>query len=132
MRPLRPWRSITDGRPTMFVKICGVTRIEDATAAIDAGANAVGFVFWPRSPRFVDPYRARAIVRRLPPFVTPGGLFVNQPRDYIGGVASLVRLGAVHLHGDETPEFAASIDWPVIKALPVDRATTWPDETTLL
>jgi phosphoribosylanthranilate isomerase len=116
----------------MLVKICGVTRAEDARAAVAAGANAIGFVFWPTSPRFIDPYRARAIARRLPPFVTPVGLFVNQPRDYIRGVASLTRLGAVQLHGDETPEFAASIDWPVIKALSVDRAAAWPAETMLL
>jgi phosphoribosylanthranilate isomerase len=116
----------------MLVKICGITRAEDAKAAVDAGANAVGFVFWPGSPRFIDPYRARAIARRLPPLVTPVGLFVNQPRDYVRGVASLVRLGAVQLHGDETPEFAASIDWPVIKALPLERAGAWPVETTLL
>jgi phosphoribosylanthranilate isomerase len=116
----------------MLVKICGVTRADDAQAAVAAGANAIGFVFWPDSPRFIDPFRARAIARRLPPFVTPIGLFVNQPRDYVGGVASLVRLGAVQLHGDETPEFAASLDWPVIKALSVDRAAAWPVETTLL
>jgi phosphoribosylanthranilate isomerase len=113
----------------MLVKICGITRAEDARAAVEAGANAIGFVFWPRSPRFIDPYRARAIARRLPPFVTPVGLFVNQPRDYICGVASLVRLGAVQLHGDETPAFAASIDWPLIKALPIDRAAAWPAGT---
>jgi len=63
----------------VFVKICGITRLEDAEAAIDAGADAVGFVFWPKSPRFVDPFRARAIVAALPPFVTAVGLFVNQP-----------------------------------------------------
>ena len=114
------------------VKICGITRLEDAEAAVDAGANALGFVFWPESPRFVDPYRARTIVQALPPFVTPVGLFVNQPRDYVSGVASLVRLGAVQLHGDETPGFAASIAWPLIKALSVDRASAWPAQTTLL
>jgi phosphoribosylanthranilate isomerase len=107
----------------VFVKICGITRHEDAESAVAAGANALGFVFWPGSPRFVDPYRAREIVRSLPPFVTPVGLFVNQPRDYVCGVASLVRLGAVQLHGDETPEFAASIAWPLIKALSVDRVS---------
>jgi phosphoribosylanthranilate isomerase len=106
--------------------------MDDAAAAVEAGANALGFVFWPGSPRFVDPYRAREIVRSLPPFVTPVGLFVNQPRDYVCGVASLVRLGAVQLHGDETPQFAASIAWPLIKALPVDRADAWPAQTTLL
>ena len=86
----------------MFVKVCGITRMEDAAAAVDAGARALGFVFWPDSPRFVDPYRARAIVAKLPPFVTPVGVFVNQPHEYVNGVASLVRLGAVQLHGDET------------------------------
>ena len=116
----------------MFVKVCGVTRLDDAYAAVDAGASAVGFVFWPQSPRFVDPYRARAITAKLPPFVTAVGLFVNQPIGYVNGVASLARLGAVQLHGDETPEFAASITAPVIKALPVERADVWPEGTTLL
>jgi phosphoribosylanthranilate isomerase len=116
----------------MFVKICGVTRADDARAAVDAGAGAIGFVFWPGSPRFVDPYRARAIAAQLPPFVTAVGLFVNQPAAYVNGVASLVRLGAVQLHGDETPEFASTVISPVIKALPVAAADAWPRETTLL
>ena len=93
----------------MLVKICGITRAEDAAAAVDAGARALGFVFWPKSPRFIDPYRARAIVSTLPPFVTAVGLFVNQPADYVTGVASLVKLGAVQLHGDEPVAFAESI-----------------------
>jgi phosphoribosylanthranilate isomerase len=101
-------------------------------AAVDAGANAIGFVFWPKSPRCIDPYRARAIAAQLPPFVTAVGLFVNQPREYVNAVASLVRLGAVQLHGDETPEFAASIAAPVIKALSVDDAQAWPAGATLL
>ncbi|HZW76058.1 MAG TPA: N-(5'-phosphoribosyl)anthranilate isomerase, partial [Caldimonas sp.] len=63
----------------MFVKICGITRQQDAAAAVEAGASALGFVFWPESPRFIDPYRARSIVATLPPFVTAVGLFVNQP-----------------------------------------------------
>jgi phosphoribosylanthranilate isomerase len=116
----------------MFVKICGITRVDDALAAAEAGANAIGFVFWPNSPRFVDPFRARAIARALPPFVTPVGLFVNQPLDYIRGVTSLVHLGAVQLHGDETPAFAASIAVPVVKALPVRHALAWPAGATLL
>src|SRR5262249_32004677 len=130
-RGRRPGSRSSSERP-MFVKICGVTRIEDAMAAADAGASAIGFVFWPKSPRFIDPFRARAIARALPPFVTPVGLFVDQPLDYIHGVASLVHLGVVQLHGDETPEFAASVGVPVVKALPVDRARVWPRGTTLL
>jgi phosphoribosylanthranilate isomerase len=116
----------------MFVKICGVTRLDDALAAVEAGASAIGLVFWPQSPRFVDPYRARAIAARLPPFVTAVGLFVNQPAAYVNGVASLVRLGAVQLHGDETPAFASTVIAPVIRALPVAAADAWPPETTLL
>jgi len=101
----------------MLIKICGITRVEDAEAAVACGANALGFVFWPKSPRFVDPFRARAIVSALPPFVTTVGVFVNQPAEHINGVASLVGLGAVQLHGDETPEFAALMRRPVIKAI---------------
>jgi phosphoribosylanthranilate isomerase len=117
----------------MFVKICGITRAEDADAAVEAGARALGFVFWPESPRFVDPYRARAIVSRLPAFVTTVGLFVNQPQEYVAGVAALVRLNAVQLHGDETVEYAAAIRHPVIKALTLgDAADGWPERVTVL
>ena len=89
----------------MLVKVCGITRAEDADAAVAAGAGALGFVFWPRSPRFIDPYRARAIVAALPPFVAAVGVFVNQPADYMNEVASLVGLTAVQLHGDEDAAF---------------------------
>lgn len=118
----------------MLVKICGITRVEDADAAVAAGAGAIGFVFWPTSPRFIDPYRARTIAAMLPPFVTVVGVFVNQPLDYVNGVASLVRLGAVQLHGDETPAFAAAVSRPVIKAVSVGGLDTraWPARTMLL
>jgi phosphoribosylanthranilate isomerase len=118
----------------MLVKVCGITREEDATAAVEAGASAIGFIFWPKSPRFVDPFRARTIARSLPPFVTPVGVFVNQPADYVNSVASLVGLGAVQLHGDETIADAAAIDRPVIKAMrPADAAVaSWPAKTLIL
>ena len=106
----------------MFVKICGITRLEDAQEAIRCGAGAVGFVFWPKSPRFVDPYRARAIAASLPPFVAAVGVFVNQPADYVNHVASLVGLTVVQLHGDETPAFARDIRRPVIKAMALGSA----------
>src|SRR5207244_105916 len=86
----------------MLIKICGITRLDDAEAAVALGAGALGFIFWPGSPRFIDPYRARAIVAALPSFVTAVGVFVNQPAAHVNGVASLVRLGAIQLHGDET------------------------------
>jgi phosphoribosylanthranilate isomerase len=118
----------------MLVKICGITRLEDAEAAVAAGAGAIGFVFWPKSPRFIDPHRARAIAAMLPPLVTAVGVFVNQPLDYVNGVASLVRLGAAQLHGDETPEFAARVSAPVMKAVsPGDgNVGAWPLRVRLL
>jgi phosphoribosylanthranilate isomerase len=118
----------------MMVKICGITRVEDAEAAVAAGANAIGFIFWPKSPRFIDPHRARRIAAALPPFVTAVGVFVNQPLAYVNGVASLVALGAVQLHGDETPEYAARVSRPVMKAVSVgrDQARMWPSRVRLL
>jgi phosphoribosylanthranilate isomerase len=118
----------------MFVKICGMTRVEDAMAAVDAGAGAIGFIFWPASPRFIDPHRARKIAAMLPPFVTAVGVFVNQPLDYVNGVSSLVRLGAVQLHGDETPAFAAAVTSPVIKAMSLGAGDVqaWPAEVRVL
>ena len=118
----------------MIVKICGITRPEDAEAAVAAGASAIGFIFWPKSPRFIDPHRARTIAAALPPFVTAVGVFVNQPLAYVNGVASLVALGAVQLHGDETPEYAATVSRPVMKAVSVgrDEARIWPSRVRLL
>jgi phosphoribosylanthranilate isomerase len=120
----------------MFVKICGMTRAEDALAAVDAGADAIGFVFWPQSPRFVDPYRARSIAAMLPPLVTPVGVFVDQPAEYVNGVAALVPLGAVQLHGDEDAAYADRIVRPVIKAIAVGdvapQVSGWPDRVTML
>jgi phosphoribosylanthranilate isomerase len=118
----------------VLVKICGITLVDDAAAAVDCGAGALGFVFWPGSPRCIDPHRARAIVATLPPFVTPVGVFVNQPAEYVRGVASLVRLGAVQLHGDETADYAAGIGTPAIKAVTVadPQLSVWPVRTTLL
>lgn len=118
----------------MLVKICGITRLEDARTAVDAGAGAIGFVFWPRSPRFIDPFRARQIAADLPPFVTVVGVFVDQDLDYVSGVASLVRLSAVQLHGGEPPAYAAALSRPVIKAaLPGDAAIErWPSNVTIL
>ena len=121
----------------MLVKICGITRAEDAAAAVDAGADALGFIFWPDSPRFIEPARARAIVADLPPFVTPVGVFVNQPVEHVFGVAATVGLGAVQLHGEERPADAARLGRPVIKAIPVAPGNevdldAWPARVMLL
>jgi phosphoribosylanthranilate isomerase len=123
----------------MLVKICGITSIQDAEAAVEAGAAALGFVFWPKSPRFIDPHRARAIVSSLPAFVVPVGVFVNQPAAHVRGIAALVRLGAVQLHGDEDVLYVAGMDCPVIKAVSIERQEDeanridiWPRRTMLL
>jgi phosphoribosylanthranilate isomerase len=117
----------------VIVKICGITRAEDAEVAVQAGASAVGFIFWPGSPRYIDPFRARDIAASLPPFVTPVGVFVDQPTDHVAGVASLVRLGAVQLHGREAPGVAASLSRPVIKGITLrDHVEPWPASVVLL
>jgi phosphoribosylanthranilate isomerase len=119
------------------VKICGITRVEDARLAVELGAWAVGFIFWPKSPRFIAPPRARAIVDALPAYVLPVGVFVNQPVEEVEEIGRIARLGAVQLHGDESAEYAAAITRRVIKAMtpeqavPLDRDAGW-DATTLL
>ena len=80
------------------VKICGICRAEDARSAIDLGASAIGFVFWPGSPRRIEPDRARDIAANLPVHVTAIGVFVDQPAEYVEEIATYVPLGAVHLH----------------------------------
>ena len=111
----------------MLIKICGITRLEDARFAVACGAHALGFVFWPDSPRSIDPARARAIAAVLPPFVTPVGVFVNQPAQYVDEVAAHVGLGVVQLHGDESSDFAASLTRPVLKAMTLNEGVDrWP------
>jgi len=105
------------------IKICGIRRIEDALLAAELGASALGFVFWPSSPRFLDPFRARPIVASLPPFVTTVGVFVNQPVSYVLGVAQLLNLGAVQLHGDERIEPYARGAQRVIKTVAIVDGT---------
>jgi phosphoribosylanthranilate isomerase len=107
---------------TPLVKICGIRRLGDARLACEMGAAAIGFVFWPSSPRFIDPDRARAIVAELPPFAAPIGVFVDQSPDYIAGVAGLVKLAAVQLHGSEPPEAFLTSRVRVIKAVPVNSS----------
>jgi phosphoribosylanthranilate isomerase len=108
----------------MRVKVCGVRRLEDAMLAVELGASAVGFVFWPRSPRVVTPEQVREITRRLPPFVSAVGVFVNQPRQEVFDVAARAGLTTVQLHGDEDASEYSGSSVAVIKALPVGRGFT--------
>jgi len=119
------------------VKICGVTTVEDAALAADLGASAIGLVFWPHSPRFVDVEQAKRIVAALPPFVGAVGVFVNQA-DTALGTARDVGLNAVQFHGDEPPESYRTLPVRVIKAIGVtddgarDRAAAVPARAMVL
>ncbi len=99
------------------MKICGITRLEDALAAVRLGADALGFNLWPRSKRYVAPDRARAIVRRLPAFVTAVGVFVDPTRDEVLRALDQSGVGVAQLHGDEPPALCASLPVPVLKAI---------------
>ncbi|MFG0379611.1 phosphoribosylanthranilate isomerase [Pseudomonas sp. zbq_18] len=101
------------------VKICGITRVEDALVAASAGADAIGFVFYAKSPRAVGVEQARAIIAALPPFVTTVGLFVNMARDELQGVLSRVPLDLLQFHGDESVTQCEGFGRPYIKALRV-------------
>ena len=99
------------------VKICGITRSEDALAAARAGADALGFVFYPPSPRHVEVEQAARIVRELPPFVTSVALFVNADADTIAEVVKETRIDLLQFHGNECPEYCAQHGRPWIKAI---------------
>jgi phosphoribosylanthranilate isomerase len=104
------------------VKICGITNVEDALAAVEAGADALGFVFYPPSPRYVTPERAREIIDKLPPFVTTVGLFVDVPVETVNAIAARCGLDRLQLHGHESPVFCAMAARPVIKAFRIKSA----------
>jgi phosphoribosylanthranilate isomerase len=108
----------------MKVKLCGVTSLEDAMLALNQGADALGFNFFPRSPRFIEPDGAAAIVRQLPPFAVCVGVFVNEPDP--GAVSAAARCAGVtviQLHGDESPEYCRALSaWPLIKALRIETS----------
>ena len=123
----------------MRVKICGVTRPEDAQAAAQAGADAIGLVFWAQSKRAVSVELAQEICRVLPPFVSAVGLFVNPTDDWVETVVAKVPLDILQFHGDESPAFCEHWQRPYIKALRVQSAaqlradmTRYPSARALL
>jgi phosphoribosylanthranilate isomerase len=105
------------------VKICGITRLQDLHAACDAGADALGFVFYEKSPRHLSIATAAALLRELPPFVQSVGLFVNAEPAFIEAVLNAVPLDLLQFHGDETPADCARYGRPYIKAVRVNRET---------
>ncbi len=100
-------------------KICGITREQDLHAAVAAGADALGFVFYAKSPRNVSPQQAAQLLRALPPFVTSVGLFVDPEEDFVRQVLTHVPLDVLQFHGDEPPEFCRQFGRPYLKAIRV-------------
>ncbi len=94
----------------MFIKVCGITRVEDAVAAAEAGVSALGFVFWPGSPRWITAGAAREIGRHVPPGIQRVGVFVNQSASEMQATAGEAALDIVQVHGDETPDCVSW--WP--------------------
>ena len=109
---------------TVKIKICGITNEADASAAASAGADALGFIFYGGSPRFVTPERVAGIVDGLPPFVVPVGVFVNASLVEVEEVCEHTGIRVAQLHGDESPGFCSKTARPVIKALRV-RDESW-------
>ncbi|NJN69863.1 MAG: phosphoribosylanthranilate isomerase [Nitrospira sp.] len=101
----------------MKVKICGITNVEDAEVAIRAGADALGFVMYRKSPRFVEPAMARAIVAGLPPFVLPVGVFVNEEAERVRALMDECGLALAQLHGDESAHYCQNLGRPALKAI---------------
>jgi phosphoribosylanthranilate isomerase len=105
------------------IKICGITRLEDAAVAARAGADAIGLVFYPPSPRCLSPDQARGLRRALPPFVTAVALFVNPTREAVERVLTEVHPDVLQFHGEEDPAFCAQFGVPYIKACRVKEGT---------
>lgn len=111
------------------IKICGMTRVEDALMAVEAGADAVGLIFWAGSKRAVGVEQAQAITRALPPLISTVGVFVNETPDRVRTVADAVGLSGVQLHGDEVVSDWARFPRPVLKAMPIEQYATSPWRT---
>ena len=108
---------------SLWVKICGITNAADAVAAVEAGADALGFMFYEPSQRHLAPARAAEIVRELPPLVAKVGVFVNPSADFVRAAIATTGLDTLQFHGEETPEFCAQFGRPFLKAFRVkDRS----------
>jgi len=108
------------------VKICGITRIEDALHAVESGADAIGFVFWPHSSRYVTPEQAGKISERIPAFIHTVGVYVDPSPDWVVETAAIAKLSLLQFHGNEKPEFCTQFTQSYIKAIRVR------DDTDLL
>lgn len=124
--------------PRVRVKVCGLARREDAALAVDLGADALGFIFWSRSPRAIAPADARAVHAGLPALVSRVGVFVDASPDEVADVVRVAGLDVVQLHGDEPAEAYAGVGAKVMKVAAleretdIDRVMVWPADVTPL
>jgi len=102
------------------VKICGITSLEDALICQKYGADALGFIFYPQSPRYISPKNAKEITAALSPFILKIGVFVNESAEKVNQNAETAGLSMIQLHGDESPEFTGKIKYPVLKAFRIN------------
>lgn len=119
------------------VKICGITSLQDAKVVQGHGADAIGFILYKKSPRFIKPEKIRSITDKLTPFIAKVGVFVNTAADEINRIAAETGLTHIQLHGEETPEDAKRIKYPVIRALHENtnlstEIETWKDYQLLI
>ncbi|HKY20923.1 MAG TPA: phosphoribosylanthranilate isomerase [Vicinamibacterales bacterium] len=103
----------------LFVKICGITRLQDAELASALGADAIGFVFWPGSPRYLAPEAAKAIAERLPSHVVKVGVFVDEDVEQVRSIMDAAGLDCAQLHGHEPPAYCRTLGRKIIKAIPM-------------
>ena len=101
------------------IKICGITRLEDAKVAANLGVDAIGFIFFRKSPRYIEPEDACRIIRQLPPFISRVGVFVDETIESISSIAQMANIDTIQLHGSQSPEFCSSLPLPVIKAFSI-------------
>ena len=103
----------------MKVKVCGITNIEDAKLSCNLGADAIGLIFYEKSKRYIEPNKAKEILKHLPAFVMRVGVFVNETPEKINKISKEIKLNLIQLHGEESPEVIVKIDLPVVKAFRV-------------
>jgi phosphoribosylanthranilate isomerase len=108
--------------PRTRIKICGITNLADALLAVELGADALGFIFYPESPRYISPSQVAEIIDQLPPFVTPVAVVVNLSLAEVSAVMATSACQIAQLHGEEPPEFLERLAWPAMKGISIAGA----------
>ena len=105
----------------IYIKICGITEVNDAVKIAELGVNALGFIFYPKSKRYISPDKAKEIIDCLPPFINTVGVFVNEKKESVIDVLNRCPIDILQFHGDETPEYCRQFDRRIIKAFRVNK-----------